>query len=73
MYPNLYTTEARRRELLSSVWPDMPDKHFPASFDGVTGAFRPKSAADMSKYGHWTWNYGLSWRCLGSSIEVTHG
>jgi hypothetical protein len=43
-YRQSYATEAERRELLSSVWPNMPNKHLPASFDEVTGSFVPTLA-----------------------------
>jgi hypothetical protein len=48
-YRQSYATEAKRRELLSSVWPNMPNKHLPASFDEVTGNFVPTLATHISK------------------------
>jgi hypothetical protein len=48
-YRQSYATEAKRKELLSSLWPNMPSKHLPASFDEATEKFQPTSITSKSK------------------------
>ena len=40
-YRQSYATEAKRRELLLSVWPDMAGKHLSSSFEDTTGNLSP--------------------------------
>ena len=48
-YKQSYATEAKRRELLLSVWPDVAGKHLSSSFEDTTGKFVPTPAKSISK------------------------